>query len=72
MLDHVDARFHRHLGVDGLAVARHLQAEAMRLVYCGLDFVRREVAGDLDDAGPFLKVSRTAARQASAPFRSQA
>jgi hypothetical protein len=44
----------------------------MRLVYCGLDFVRREVAGDLDDAGPLLEGSRTAARQASAPFRSQA
>src|SRR3546814_15585487 len=55
MLDHVDARVDRHLGVDGLTVAGDLDPEQMRFLDSGAHFGGCEMACDLDDARAFLE-----------------
>ena len=55
VLDGVHPSLHGHRGVDGLAVAGHLQPEPVRFVHRGRHFVGREVARDLDDARALLE-----------------
>src|ERR1035437_6538078 len=55
MLDGVDAGLYRHGRIDGLAIARDLQAEQVRLVDRRRHLLSGEMTGDLDDARAFLE-----------------
>ena len=56
MLDHVHTGVHGAIDIERLAIARDAEAERVRLVHGGVDFLDREVAGDLDDVGAVVEL----------------